>query len=140
DILSGLWIEPRHAVAHHRAGPGLAVLVDHDVIGLRPRRRQYPFLDLFSLRIEHADGVAGVLGVPQPILPIDDAAARPRMSDLTTVGGKLAGLGIDNTDGRALEVEQVEIVVAVGADAVDAEPLAVGAERAEVLTLPGRHI
>src|SRR5271154_3330197 len=33
DELAGLGIEPQDAVAHHRAGPGLAVLVERDVVG-----------------------------------------------------------------------------------------------------------
>ena len=57
------------------------------------------------------------------------------------IGGELAGLGIDDADRRGLEVEQIEIVLAVGADAVDAEALAVAvAERAEVLPLAALDI
>ena len=57
-------------------------LSSDDVIGLRPRRRQHPLLDLLGLGIEHADGVAGVFGEPQPVLLIDRAAARPRVGDV----------------------------------------------------------
>src|SRR6185312_6201042 len=140
DVLAGLRIEPRHAVAHHRAGPGLAVLVDDDVVGLRPGRRHDPFFDLLGLGVEHADRVAGVLRVPKPVLPIDRAAAWARIGDLAAPGRELAGLGIDNADGRRLEVEQIEIVAAVGPDAVDAEAFAVVAERAEIFPRPARDI
>src|ERR1700733_9187919 len=45
DELAGLGTEPQDAVPHHRAGPGLAVLVERHVVGRRPGGRGEPFLE-----------------------------------------------------------------------------------------------
>src|SRR5712672_308644 len=77
--LAGPGIEPRYPIAEHRAGPGFAVLVCDHVVGLPPRRRKDPFLDLLGLGIEHADGIASIFGEPETVLLIDPAATRTRV-------------------------------------------------------------
>jgi hypothetical protein len=75
--LARLRIEPRHPVSEHPAGPDLAVIVRHDVVGSAPRRRDLPFRDLLGLGIEQADGAAAIFGKPQPVLGVNPAAPRP---------------------------------------------------------------
>src|SRR5215470_10085001 len=52
------WIEPRHAIAHHRARPDLATPGPDDVVWIAPRCGQLPFLDDIRPGVEAADGVA----------------------------------------------------------------------------------
>src|SRR2546422_8146131 len=73
--LAALGIEPRNAIRPHRADPYFSVFIRRNVIGSTPGRRQFPFLDLFGLRIEHADSIRAVFGKAEPVLRIHPAAA-----------------------------------------------------------------
>src|ERR1700761_4911315 len=64
DRLTGRRIEPRHLIAQHRAGPGLAMAVDDDVIRRRPPRRDQPLLELFLPGVEHANAIGAIFAEP----------------------------------------------------------------------------
>ena len=66
--LTGLGIEPGHAIGPHGAGPDVTVLVRHNMIRRAPRYRHFPFLDRLGFRVEHTDAVGAVFGEPEPVL------------------------------------------------------------------------
>jgi hypothetical protein len=53
----------------------------NDIVRLRPRRRQHPFLHLLGLGVEHADGIAGIFGEPQTVALIHPSPSRPRIGN-----------------------------------------------------------
>src|SRR5262245_25430419 len=70
------------------------------------------------------------------------SSTRPRAWNSRTIDGELAGLGVELADIRGGKVEQIEIVVVIGRDAVrrDGAVVARILERAEVLPLAGDGI
>src|SRR6185503_10530553 len=141
-VLAALDVEARHAVGQHRAGPRLAVAAGHGVVRRAPRRRHLPLRDALRLRIEHADGIALILGEPQPSLVIDASAPRSRVRRRRLEHACLQGLGVEPDDVAGGKVEQVRVVLRVRVNAVGPDALA-GArilERAEVLHLVGEEV
>src|SRR5262249_58503061 len=83
-----------------------------------------------------------IVGDPQAVVFSDAAAPRPRVRNGRAVDGELAGLDVELADVRGGEIEQIEIVVVVGGNAIgrDGSVVARILERAEVLPLPSGWI
>src|SRR5262249_23020960 len=83
-----------------------------------------------------------VLGKPKPVLEIDAPAPRSRVGRRRRIEGKLAGSGVDLADATDREFEDIDVILRIGVDAVDADRPAVGrvVESTEVLVLPGLQV
>src|SRR5207247_234708 len=75
-----------------------------------------------GLRVEHPDLAAVELAEPEAILSVHTAAARPRSRGRGRKERELAGLRIDLSDALTTEVEEEEVVLRVGIDAVHRVP------------------
>src|SRR6266568_637843 len=106
DHPAALGVEARDEVGDHRAGPGLLVLVDRDVVGRGPARLDLPVLELAGLGVEHGDAVAAVLREPEPVLRVHHAA--PRRGDLGRAR-HLEQLHIGRIDAKSGEVKLAEV-------------------------------
>ena len=118
--LAALRIEPRDAIVEHRPGPGFAVFVYGNIVGVRPRR--WHGLKFFALSVEDRDLVAAILTEPKPVLCVHHAAAWPR-----TLGGRLehrdlAGLRINPADMLPADVGEISVVLGVGDHVIDVVP------------------
>ena len=133
--MTALRIEARNAIGQHRSGPRFSVFIHDNIIRSAPRRWQHPFLDMFGLRVEHADCVAAVFREPEAVLRVYAAAARSRIGNRRAIHGELPSLRIELADVPGGEVQQIEIVLMIGRDAVGTDGLVRGRilERTEVL-------
>src|SRR5262249_11930088 len=126
DHLAGRGTETRDLVGEHRAGPRLGALLDcNDVIGRTPRGGHLPLLHAAGFRTNHADGVAAVLGKPQPVLLVDTTATRTRERARGRPDGDFTRFGIAPADVAAAKLQLIKVVLLIARHAVGPDLLAI---------------
>ena len=113
DHFARFGIQPRHLVGHHRSGPGVLVPVEHDIVGRRPARVEFPFLELlwFSCRTSRSGRRDIRRTRADPAHPCCRAAA-PSAALVSGNSATSPRLGVDAADLALTEIGEKDVVLA----------------------------
>src|SRR5882672_9232860 len=119
--LIGFGIHSHDVIVRHSARPGISVLVQNRIVGIRPFSGDRPLLESLGFRIEHPDLVPTKFCKPETVLGIHVTSPRAGVGGRSREGSGFHGPGIDLCDELTVEVHAIEVVLRVRGNAIGAK-------------------